>query len=326
MYHRISLLACALALTPFDLSAQRKLTTLFAWDNGLTAPGAGAFFDLQVLPPGGVYVTALETNTVDALHAPLSIDVYRTPNTHVGNEGNAGVWTKVTSGNANSATVDIPTAVTFPTFFHLPQGTWGIAVYHVLGSIRYTNGTGSNQTYSNADLKLTAGTARSALFSGTHFNPRVWNGSIYYGVTNNPPSFVKYGAGCAGSAGTPTLSAQPTFEPKLGTGFNFSLTSLPAGAGPISLLLGASRLNYAGLTLPYDLSVIGMTACRLYAGADLVLFGVNIGGGTGLASVLIPSSTALLGQAVYAQAFVPDATGNQFGATMTNAAQLLLGQ
>jgi hypothetical protein len=117
------------------------------------------------------------------------------------------------------------------------------------------------------------------LFSGTHFNPRVWNGSIYYGVTNNPPSFVKYGAGCAGSAGTPTLSAQPTFEPKLGTGFNFSLTSLPAGAGPISLLLGASRLNYAGLTLPYDLSVIGMTACRLYAGADLVPVWVNIGGG-----------------------------------------------
>src|SRR5690606_1038819 len=150
---------------PADLAAQRKLTTLFAWNNGLTAPGAGAFFDLTIVPSGGIWITGLETNTVAPLHASMTVDVWVTPNTYVGNERNASLWTKVASGHGNSLTVDVPTAITFAAPFHLAAGSWGMAVYHVDQSIRYTNATATNTVHSNADLTLTAGAARSQLFA-----------------------------------------------------------------------------------------------------------------------------------------------------------------
>ena len=82
--------------------------------------------------------------------------------------------------------------------FVLNAGTlYGIAVVADPAiSLFYTNGTGSNQNYSNADLALFLGSATNVPFTAPVFSPRVWNGTIYY--TGGP---------CGGS---PTPTATPT--------------------------------------------------------------------------------------------------------------------
>ena len=44
----------------------------------------------------------------------------------------------------------------------------------------YTNGNGTNQNFGNADLALALGGGKGVKFSGSVFNPRIWNGAIYY--------------------------------------------------------------------------------------------------------------------------------------------------
>ena len=68
----------------------------------------------------------------------------------------------------------------------------------------YTNGDGSNQFFSNADLSLTLGSATNAPFTGTSaFFPRVWNGSIIYNVGAIPEPAS--GLICVGFAGVLAL-------------------------------------------------------------------------------------------------------------------------
>src|SRR5690606_9679276 len=45
-----------------------------------------------------------------------------------------------------------------------------------------TNGTGSNETYSNADLAINCGSATNVPFTAPIFSPRVWNGTVHYNV------------------------------------------------------------------------------------------------------------------------------------------------
>jgi len=255
---------------------------------------------------------------------PLQIDVYTTPGGFAGKEGSASAWTTAGSGQANALGSNVHVTVTFPTSFHLPQGTHGVWIHYLNVTPYYALGSGSNQIYSNAELTLSAGKMIGTLFGGGGVTPRVWSGSIWYDLTPFPPSFVNYGTACAGSNGSPTLRAATGSRPKVGTGFTYSLGNLPTTPGPVTVMIGASRTTYLSLPLPFDLTAINMPGCRLYAGADLTATGVNTGG-TGLAVLAIPSSPALLGQAVYTQAFVVDPGANGFGATLTDAAQLLIG-
>jgi hypothetical protein len=66
--------------------------------------------------------------------------------------------------------------------------TYGIAlVLDGTHGHQYTNGDGGNQNYSNADLSLSFGTATNVPFTGNIFNPRVWNGTIYYDEAQTVP-------------------------------------------------------------------------------------------------------------------------------------------
>src|SRR5439155_19234464 len=90
-----------------------------------------------------------------------------------------------------------PTHVTLSNPIPLNAGTlYGIAlVADPSFGHYYTNGNGSNQNYSNADLALFLGSATNVPFTAPVFSPRVWNGTIYYG---------------GGPCGTPTPTATPT--------------------------------------------------------------------------------------------------------------------
>ena len=88
------------------------------------------------------------------------------------------------------------------TDFSLGFGVTGIAIDASSSwNHKYTNGTGLNQFYSNADLSLTLGSAMNRAFdaSASLFSPRVWNGTIEYSASTaavpEPSSLAILGIG-----------------------------------------------------------------------------------------------------------------------------------
>ncbi|MGE3820737.1 MAG: hypothetical protein AB7I30_15095 [Isosphaeraceae bacterium] len=160
------------------------ITTLFASNNGLTASGSTAYFDVNVLAAGGLTVNSMAVNTAGTGNA-FNIAVYTRTGTYSGNELSAAGWTMVSSGSGTGQPEDTPSFVDVSDFL-LGPGVTGMAIHFLDTSNEYTNGNGSNQFYSNADLSLTLGSATGGLFSGSVFSPRIWNGTINYTVAAVP--------------------------------------------------------------------------------------------------------------------------------------------
>ena len=175
-----------------------SITTLFASDNRNNIGGTN-LFDVNVLNPGGLQIQQLEVNTSASSGTPISLDVYRKAGTYVGSEANAGVWNLVASGNGTAAGTNNPTAVDI-TDFNLGPGVSGILIHNKDYQAEYTNGTGGNQFYSNADLSLTMGAATNVLHTAPAFTPRVWNGTIIYDPTPIPEAstFALFGLSALG--------------------------------------------------------------------------------------------------------------------------------
>jgi hypothetical protein len=188
---RTLLLAALLAAPSF---CQSPLGTPFNANNG---GGAGwqIFFDLNVLHPAGLTITAMDVNCgTSAVGTPGTIEVWTGPQTHVGNETSPVGWSLAVSGAVTAQGNNVPSPTCLGAGLFLAPGPHAIMVRHLGVSLRYTNGTGTNQTASTAEVTLTAGSVTSAFFSGSFFTPRVWNGNLYYNVGNVP------GSGCAQSA------------------------------------------------------------------------------------------------------------------------------
>ena len=159
-----------------------SLTTLFARDNGGSLGGA-VFFDITV-GPNPITITGYDTNTGELVPFGWEVFVTAAGGTSFGNALNPGVWTSVTTGSGQGMGNDNPSPVSINTSFTLAEGTtYGMAL--VMGPEAghvYTNGTGANQSYSNADIALSLGQGQNTPFSSPPFMPRVWNGTIYYTV------------------------------------------------------------------------------------------------------------------------------------------------
>lgn len=137
-------------------------------------------------------------------------------------------------------------------------------------------------------------------------------------------SVVAFGAGCAGSAGVPLLAAAPGSLPRLGSTLTMQLSVLPAPAVVVFGVLGLSNTSFVGAPLPRSLGVLGMNGCTQYVSFDL---GLSLPAAAGAANwpLALPNNLALLGLRVYAQSLVPDGGVNPFGATVSNAAAIVVG-
>jgi len=200
----------AAATFSMNASAQcSSLTTLLGPNNGLSG-NSQVVFDMTVLHPAGVTIDAIDTVCSSGAGVAFTVDVYTCPTTYVGNDLNSAAWTFVGTGSGVSTGTTTFSNVDL-TDFTLPPGSYGIALNATTGGFRYTNGTGANQQYSNADMQLDLGLSHSTWWGGTTNNPRVWNGTFYYNCVPNSP-IVYCTAGVSSNGCTPALtaSAQPS--------------------------------------------------------------------------------------------------------------------
>lgn len=187
-------LLAALPLAAPSLTAQGPLTTTFADNNG-NGNGGMVFFDLDVTAAAGLTIHTIDINTTATAGA---IDIYLTPTTWVGSEVTPGAWTLAASGSFTAgAGAGFATPVTINGGWLLPQGQYGVAIAQGPNTDqRYTTGQGAFPlVYSTPDATLTGGAAQNVHFTGTPFQPRVWNGSLHYGCVTCAAK-VTYGAGC----------------------------------------------------------------------------------------------------------------------------------
>ncbi len=231
----LSILAALAAVAP----AQSSITTLFAGGNGGSAGWMNMF---DITPNIAVTITSFDLNLSSAAGTGGTIDVYITAagGTYVGNQNNAGAWTLVSSSASFSAAgTGLPTNAVLNTPIVLTPGTYGIAILFNGVGMNYTNGNGTNQSYSNADLSLALGSSTTGLFTGL-YDPRVWNGTIYYQPGANYASATPYGSGCGA---TPKPSLYELFD---GTTNAFDLSNsgftLNRGPGAYAFVQGASPI------------------------------------------------------------------------------------
>ena len=322
--HRPILLALVLVAAALPRARAQSITTLFQ-SNGGGATGGAVYFDVRITHASGLKIWSFDVSAGNApAGTPITLDVYTTPTTSVGKETNRSAWTKVATGSGTAQGFDVPAPVDTGDF-RLAPGSYGFALAIGGAGFRYTNGNGSNQSYSNADIRLDLGTASSVPFVGTVFRPRVWNGTIYYtapGIWTT--TYGVFGSGCPGSVGVPTLAATPGSLPRLGGTISVDLANLPLNGTFAVMLIGASKTTWGGRLLPFDLGVVGMTGCELFCN---VIVAETVGNVAGQANwtATVPGCPCLLGATFYNQALVEDPGFNPFGAVMTNAAEACIG-
>ncbi len=156
-----------------------SLTSLFASGNN-GSPGGAVYFDITV-GPDDLDVTEIDINTADP--GTFTMDVYTLVGTYVGNEANPGAWGAAAStASGTGAGQDSPSNAVLATPITLTANTtYGIAlVLDTTHSHYYTNGDGSNQNYSNAEMSMALGGASNVPFTAPIFSPRIFNGTIHY--------------------------------------------------------------------------------------------------------------------------------------------------
>ncbi|MBK8978992.1 MAG: hypothetical protein IPM29_24110 [Planctomycetes bacterium] len=190
-------------LASFATAQLQTLTTTFANNNGGAAEWTNQF-DLTVTNPAGVTIPWLDINTSTTTAGTL--DIYVQPNgTYVGNQVNPAAWPAsptVSSLSFTGAGTGLPTNAILSAPLFLAQGSYAVAIHYRGVAPLYTNGSGTNQSYSDANIALALGSATAGLFSGTLFDPRVCNLRLYYGVGNvrNFAGAAPFGTGCGSSS------------------------------------------------------------------------------------------------------------------------------
>jgi hypothetical protein len=198
---RFQAVLAALLLGVASASAQ---TTLQAnpsgsTNNGLTASGAGIFFNLSAAT--ALTITGMTTASSAAANATFSIEIFTRMGTALGGPVGSGPgsspagWTSlgmvtVTQGATAN---DISLPIDLPDFSIAGGQTVGVAIVFTGAGPRYV-GTGAPplSTFSDANLSLVTGDARTVPFTttGSFFSSRALTGSITYMVVPEPSSFA----------------------------------------------------------------------------------------------------------------------------------------
>lgn len=297
-----------------------SLTTIFAANNG-GASGWGVFFDVNVTNPYGINVCGFDVNAGNTTIGTIyTLDAYVTPGSYVNVHGVPSAWRLMSQGGGTAQGNNVPSPTPLGQRLYLPFGSYGIALYVTNASIRYTGGTATNLVYSNLDLTITNGLARSTLFgtptAGSIFTPRVWNGTVIYDTcsTTSPAGFGFFAAGCGGTM--PVCNLQPLSTPQLGGVFAFTLNHLPQDSAV--LIIGLSNMYSTFGPLPLDTSPFGVPGCFVHVSPELFI-PLTGSGNTATFAFGIPPFPGLQCLQFYIQASVTDQAANPAGVVLSDA-------
>ena len=147
--------------------------------------------------------------------------------------------------------------------------------------------------------------------SSTFFN-YLWR----YGTANGATA-TSFGAGCAGSAGTPVLANTPYTLPWLGDTMRTRVNTVPTS-------LGALFVSSFTPATPTSLTPFGMPGCNLLVTPDVLEFR-STNAGAAEWTLSIPNNTALVGMPIHQQALPLDPTANALGVVASNGLVMVPG-
>ncbi|MFY9345175.1 MAG: hypothetical protein WAT39_21980 [Planctomycetota bacterium] len=177
-------------------------------------------------------------------------------------------------------------------------------------SIQAIGGAGAQQQRGSFDGGLTW----NGPFQSNQWKFRIWSGPAGH--------YEVFGAGCAGTAGTPRLAWFGL--PMAGTSFNVHLDRA-VGSTVAGLIIGDSNTLYSGLPLPLSLASLGAPACSLLSSVTATFAsGVDVTGEANL-TLTIPANPTLAGFLFYNQWFCLDLAANPFGFTFSNGGAAVVG-
>jgi PKD repeat protein len=160
---------------------QSCLTSTFAGPTNATIGGA-VYLDLGVTSANGITLSTLDLNLHGvATGVTVGCELWaRFGSTYVGNELVPG-WVYLGAGTGTMTTAGSPTTMTFASPIWFPTGVHGVAIAATGGTgHRYTTGNGTNQSFSDANISLSLGSATNVPFTAAVFTPRVANLTVCY--------------------------------------------------------------------------------------------------------------------------------------------------
>ncbi|MEC8253131.1 MAG: hypothetical protein VX044_07955 [Planctomycetota bacterium] len=313
------------------LAAQSPITTLFAQNNG-GAPGGAAYFDITVTDPAGLTFHQIDLNCGQSPGAAIGCSIHIAaagwsavdPVSGLATYADPTAWTQVASGTGQSFGTDTPSPVCLAGQggFYLAPGTYGMAVVmDATTSHRYTNGNGTNQNFSTAECSLDLGGGANTAFGTSVFQPRVWNGSLYYNSGTTVGTCVV----------TPVLVGEAETIPNPGgpmgsTGGGFSDGDVLRWAyddvggsfpgAPALTVLNYGGSNNGGAALPVGVTAFLPGFNQVWAGSTPSGYADIVNATVGLASEVIvgvPSGLFAVGDTVRIQGIVLDLNGTNLG-------------
>jgi hypothetical protein len=173
-----SIIGIVLALA--GSAAAQSLSTGFTGTTGYTNAGAGNYFTVTSLDPGGISITHFDVHSFASAGTATTVQIYYKPGGYEGFEADQTAWTLMGTYPTVAAGPGQPTYADIGGL-HIPGGqTYALRVSFSNGGIRYNSAQTMTAVTANEHLSIFSGTAQQNFFSGILAVPRGWNGTIYY--------------------------------------------------------------------------------------------------------------------------------------------------
>lgn len=281
-----------------------------AWTSGVS-PGTQVYYDDIEIRMSSTSANALTNDW--ATNMPMAQTVYRGP-LLVKFEANAWspiglpqsyVW--IPFGPNDNLVVDFIIWSVADTGAHQPDGL-GHFWY-----LRTDTATGLERAASNNWTAAQSPTAQAVDDYGAKIGFLLFDGQ-----------FVAHEGTCPGSSGaTPTIGAQPGTWPIANATFDVELTGGPANS-VAALVLSTETSNYLGVSLPFDMTILGATACTMWHGLEVALPGVPTNGAGAATYTLAFPSNFPGGVRFYGTWLTLDTAANTFGIVPSGFATMSL--
>lgn len=220
----------------FWVGSYNGLNTIRAQVGGGTNGQNGAMFDIRATT-GDITVDSLYFESWAASGNNVATEVYLRQGSYndAGAAGTATMWSRIWSGNVRSRGIGNVRAH-IPVRFTLTRNQQ-YSVYVVTPNETLGYGTGGSTT-NYGDITVTTGLGISGVFGGT-FNPRSWNGSIFYSKPFCPSAL---------DSAIVVINPAP-FGARMAPGIPFQTSPKKSGNGTI----GQPQVVALGDTLAWDL-------------------------------------------------------------------------